>query len=79
STRRRRTGEERSWRFSSHPLKSIAYKHGVMLLVFLLAIGFTVALMVSPRLRLATALLVIRALYLNRWRNGRAGKVYAGR
>ncbi|MEM0384696.1 MAG: hypothetical protein QXI02_02545 [Candidatus Caldarchaeum sp.] len=50
-----------------------------MLLVFLLAIGFTVALMVSPRLRLATALLVIRALYLNRWRNGRAGKVYAGR
>jgi len=49
-----------------------------MLLVLVLAIGFTVALMVSPKLRFVTALILRRALFLNGRRNNRqASNVYA--
>lgn len=47
-----------------------------MLLVLVLAIGFTVALMVSPKLRFALVLLLRRALFINRKNNRHASNVH---
>jgi len=51
-----------------------------VLLILVLAIGFTVAFMASPELRFFLALLLRRALFMNRRKNNRqASNVHVSR